>query len=907
MKNNSIRALGWNLKKNFFTITLFFPLFIHGPETLEESQTIFPEAPVQTDKSLLSNTGEPQKDVTQEAVSPEDLVESENAAYQEKADTIRAINTSQSQESATAPALAARIHPKNKKDRTKTITFRYNNESLIDVINFLAAQKEVNILLPQGADAITSKVTLSIDEKLSIQQAWELLEIILGIAGYSMLPKGDMFVIKKNIADVTPRELTKLYVGTKPEDLPNTEEQIQYVYFLANAKVTDDANNDLNKLLSELLPKDSYKVDPSTNGIIFSTKSNLIKSIMRIVAELDRAGFAEKMAIIRLRHANAELIAQLFREKILQLGEPGGFDRYRLDIKKQSDATYFSKNVRIIPEPRTNAIIVLGKAQAVERIQDFIYRYIDVAHETGKSILHIYQLQYLEADKAQDALNKVIESTKASATGQAKGGTVVGGTQRTFGDVIIQTDKTVQQGASGGESTEAAYGGNKLIIAARNDDWLVIKELIEKLDQPQPQVLIEVIIADLTLNDLKQLGASLRNPAKIPLPNQVQYQSADLPSLDGIVLNPSTGTPKSINADLLALIPPPTPPTSSQSTDLLPGSTAFSFNDNDGRTWCIGSILRSIANEKVLSTPHILATNNQQALVKLGQQRLLPDESVGTAGATTIKTKWIDASLVVQVTPRINSEAKNVTMKVDIDIVQYTNNTSGNRSTRKLVTNAIVQDKGILAIGGLLRTDNREDKGKTPILGDVPILGWFFKGHGIRVLQTNLMVFIQPIIVQPYLRGGISPETQKYINFAKGSITDTTLFDSLKDPVTRVFFKTGLEDADARIDKFVEKQSAKEATYKGIAQNTPMPNQNSTQVAQTTKDSTPRVQEKTQLAQNSAHMQDTNTQTSDRKNNQMPTKIEKNTPTHLASAPASIDKIRELVKDEQNPLRRIHG
>ncbi len=853
-----------------------------------------------------------------------------------------------------APEATKTSRKKTKKDPTKTITFRYNNENLVDVINFLAAQKECNILLPQGADAITNKVTISIDEKVSLAQAWEMLDVILGIAGYSMLPKGDTFVIKKN-TDALSRELSKLYVGTKPEDLPNTEEQIQYLYFLSNAKVTDDANNDLNKLLSELMPKESYKVDPSTNGIIFSAKANLIRSIMRIVAELDKPGFAEKLAVIHLRHASSELLAKLFTENIIKTAADS-FDRYRFDAKKQSDANYFSKNVKIIPETRTNSLIVLGKAQAVERIQDFIYKYIDVELESGKSILHIYQLQYLEADKAKEALDKVVESAKATAgTGQAKGAPVnQTGTQRTFGDVIIQTDATslsqgtAPAGGTEGAGSESVFGGNKLIIAARNDDWIVLKELLEKLDQPQPQVLLEVIIADLTLDDFKQLGASLRNPVKIPLPNDVQYQSGLAPNGAGLILDPTQNNPKTINADLLGInLPAGDKPTHSQAFEADEGSTVFSFNDNDGRTWCVAQILKSVNAKKILSAPHVLATNNQEALVRLGESRNLRDESVGTAGSTTVKRKWVNAYLEVKLKPRISSEAQSVTMQVSINIEQYNSDQASDRTTRTVITNATVHDKDILAIGGLLRTDVKDTIQKTPILGDIPLLGWFLKGRNTTYNKANLTVFIQPIIIHPYLRGGVSPETQKYVKLMKASAQEGDLFDSVKDPVTRVFFKSGTENAETEIKKFVEKNQAKKLEPLIMGQNAVPPAMQPQVVTlastlkpikevvraenKTAKAPTPAPAQATAQAQKNPSVQ-TSAPTPAQLAHTAPTKavpaMPAGTPAptehttipiqQTAIAPRAVqtaskhtseraDKIKELIKNEENPLRRVHG
>src|SRR5262245_21084478 len=92
------------------------------------------------------------------------------------------------------------IDAQNKKKRKrhpKTISFYFDNEDLIDIINFLAAEKEINVVLPMGANAINAKVTLHLEEKISIDEAWDILYTLLDITGYSMIAKEDTYTIVK--------------------------------------------------------------------------------------------------------------------------------------------------------------------------------------------------------------------------------------------------------------------------------------------------------------------------------------------------------------------------------------------------------------------------------------------------------------------------------------------------------------------------------------------------------------------------------------------------------------------------------------------------------------------------------------------------------------------------------------
>ncbi len=321
-----------------------------------------------------------------------------------------------------APILYAAT-PKNidKKNNTDehTIAFNYENEDLVNVINFIAAQKEVNVVLPQGANAIKAKLTLKIDKRLTIDEAWSLLKTILDVAGFSIIPKSTMFVITKTTPN-TSRDPMPVFIGTDLEQLPDTDQRIRYVYYLTNIKVPsaeEEANSELAQLFKGVMqPGYVFKTDSITNAIIVAGLSRDIKAVMRIVQEFDKAGFQEKMIFFPLRHTQANVVANLIMQQVLSTGQT---NRYRLDTHQETER-YFSKNTKIIPEPRTNSLIILGRAQAVDRIRDFINEYIDKEIDSGKSILHIKKLQYRDAYQIAEVIKKILASGRSTISEQAR-------------------------------------------------------------------------------------------------------------------------------------------------------------------------------------------------------------------------------------------------------------------------------------------------------------------------------------------------------------------------------------------------------------------------------------------------------------------------------------------------------
>jgi len=691
-----------------------------------------------------------------------------------------------------------------------SVSFNYENESLENIVNELATLKNLNVILPQ-TDPLNTKVTLHQKEKLTLTESWNLLITLLDIAGFTIVPRNNTIRIIKNTGKEISREPMPTYIGTSIDQIPKTDQYIRYLYYLANIKVSDASENELNGILKDLLPDGAlFKADPATNGLLIVAKANDIHAIMKIINELDVVGFQEKVDIIPLTHTSAGIVAQLLNEQLLKTE---GTNSYRLDTKKSKEVPYFSGFTKVIPEERLNKLILLGKSQAVERLKSFIREYIDVAPDSGESVLHIYQLQYLDATSFAPALQNIVQGSRSGGPSQARGGEkVVGGIERFFDEVIIAVDKP-------SDSDELKYsGGNKLIVAARNDDWKQIKKIIEELDQPQLQVLLEVLVADLTVDDIKNFGAMTRTPEKIPLPDGIEFQTAQLglPPLPNQLPNPT-----SLNADLLrngydsdGALTSDAKATANVANFARAGTTMLSLNDNNGKTWSILELQQAFSNSKIISHPHVMATNNKEASVRIGEQRLLRDAPSGSQGGTTIiNFKPINALLEVKITPRISTN-DTVNLQVLVTINEFVSapststdgTTGGNntQNTRTLDTNANIKSGGIFALGGLIKNTTVNTITETPFLSKVPILGWFLKKRSNEVVQNNLTVFICPTIIQPRLRGGVNSYSQDYINLAKNYTNTEQLFSALKDPITHWFFKSP-EEPTQTIDGYVNK------------------------------------------------------------------------------------------------------
>lgn len=699
-------------------------------------------------------------------------------------------------------------HPEpDKQSNTKkhVIKFNYEREPLVDIINFLSAEKGVNVVLPAGNDAIKSTVTLTIEQALSLDEAWDILYTLLDVAGYSMIPHADLYMISKNNKEMY-REPLPVYVGTPIDKLPESDERIRYIAYLSNIEVSSEPTSTLATLLNQLLTDTAkYQIDELTNALIISDKSSNIRSIMRTILAIDQTNFQEKLEIIKLRYVDAATIVTLFNTQILETAQQA--QRYQLHRAKPHQGKFFPENIRLVDIARTNALVLLGKVEAVDRVKNFIYKYIDVELESGDSVLHVYQLQYLDAEDLVPVLRQIIESTRGEqAATQAQAGKTVGGVRRMFEGVIITSDKP--------ENVEVGKysGGNKLVVAARKDDWHQIKKLIEELDVPQSQVIIEVLIADLSIDDIRSLGTIFRNPAILPLEGNVNFQSAQAgpvildSTTEGSVTNPTT-----VKSDLLGKVFTDSASTPVSVASGFPaGSTVFSFSDSDGKTWGLASLLKRLGSRKVLSHPHVVAINNQKARIKIGELRLVPGPGSGSTGGTTTALKVpIPANLEIIITPRISSaDSVNLNIVIKIEDFKSANIGDADKFSREVRTNTEVTHKEILSLGGLTRIDTEQDKNGTPLLSQIPIIGWFFKRRANTNNKTSLTVFISPTIIQPRLRGGVGEYTRDYISLATQYSQEGSLFESLKDPITRWFFAPDANNATETIEDFAGKDES---------------------------------------------------------------------------------------------------
>lgn len=723
----------------------------------------------------------------------------------------------------------------NKKSKETLITFDYTNESLINIINQLAVYQGINILFPADEKKVDVEVTLNYPNKITLEEGWSIVNTFLEIAGFNIVPKGitHEIVLSKD----ANKESLPTYINIHPEKLPNNNNKIRYLYYMQNINLGSTNNKSkaniesiLKDMLSGIPSTNNFTVDPKSNCIIITNKTSNIKGVMNILIALDREGFREAIEIVPLRHANSNTIVELLKEIIQGKKSTSSFRYapYGSSGSKDEDL-YFSKNTNVVPIDRSNSIAIMGKVDSVSKVKNFIIKYLDVAIDSGKSIIHIKRLQHLDANKElAQVLQRIVKSkaknSQSSSRKDALSEVII--TAEDYGSVEkIQQLEIKEEGkkATNRDGKKATASSNNLIIAAREPEWKLVEHLIDEIDQPQPQIAIEALIVDLGVSDSGKIAAQSRNINLGGNPQGVNFQSGHIsqPWLNYTSTTTGTGTDavttyaptaNGLASNLLTAGQLKTDGTLDAAKNIIDGlvdtgSTLLSFDDGNGIAALL-EMVKGYSNAKVLSQPFVTTTNHQQAAISLATERIVAgsvkQQSVG--GPTIIKNETIKADLKIDILPRI-SKAGNINLEILVTASEFaTEAAEGNTILRRKVqTNANVENKQVLVIGGLTKIKNTSTITSLPLVSKIPLIGNLFKKRSQKSEKSTLMIFLSPKIIQP--RKGVSKFVQHKLDMVEQQISsDELAFDNLADPITRILFPAQAPHAKTTIDKYAKQE-----------------------------------------------------------------------------------------------------
>jgi len=659
------------------------------------------------------------------------------------------------------PAVAAATATPPAPEEKKEIYLNFDNADLINFIDYIAEVKKLNVLPDKGLEG--AKISLTIREPLSIDGAWKVFLTVLEMAGFSVVEAGGICrIIAKDKKLMQP---LPAYINVPYDKLPDSDLTIRYVFFLTNLQV-----GDIEPLLASMLssPNVLYS-QKDMNCFIITDKSYNIKAAARLLQELDQMGLPETVTVLKLAKANAKDVSDLLGALIRK---PEGNPLARLLGRVSEGSTeYFSPTTRIIPEERTNSLILLGNQKAIEKVVDFITKNLDTEIKEAESPLHIFELQNIDAKQAMDIL-KEVTAVPDSATGQAAGkyGSIRGGVKY-FRSMNMQVDKD----------------GNRLLVStADKQDWKLLKRTLIDLDKPQPQIGVESLIVTVDVDDNKELGGQIRNKKHGEIGRNIDFQAANITS-PVLETETGTGTPVSLLGDLSKAIIPAV------------GQTVLTFGKSTN-IWAVFNAIKTQTNASVLSQPFITIANKTEATINVGEIRRVISEQQVDPNTKNTTSGFTDknASTKLVLTPQINLDGI-IRMKIHVEIVDFTDSSGNNTTTKSLDTNVTVADGQVLVLGGFVKTKVTETLNKTPILGDIPLLGWFFKYQKREITKQYLFIFLSPTIIKPRQTPGTGLYTKMKMHNATDDIEAAINTKRSIDPVQNWFFNPDKENYSHKV------------------------------------------------------------------------------------------------------------
>jgi general secretion pathway protein D len=619
-------------------------------------------------------------------------------------------------------------------------------------------------------DKVRGKVTIIAPKPVTQEEAYQVFLSVLEIQGFTVVKQGPVTKIipARDVKDNAIPTAT----DTQTPFSPTTEAFVTQLVPLQYA----DAN-DIRGLLTPLVSKESSILAYApTNSLILTDNVANINRLLKIVAALDIESPPTEFKVISLKYAQAEQTATALRVAVEGLTEgadtqaqpgaqPGAQPQPAPRGRRLSQASAgqrVQRGPRLIPDVRTNSLIVIAMRAEMATIEDLIAK-LDVRTPEGRGQIHVYYLQYANAEELAQVLTAQageITRTLTPSTTPGTTATTPSGLPTTSTGLIPSTPTTGarRQGVVGGTtpsgiSIVADKPTNSLVITAPPEAYVLIKEIIQKLDVRRSQVLVESLIAEITLNRAQSLGVEWR---AINEPGGTQVFASSTGSGQTGILNstlaPITGAGAGTGSALASLA------TQGFLIGLLRNTIRIGDDTTNAQILNIPLLLRAFQGDtdvNILSTPNLLTTDNEEAEIVIGEQRPFlrqaQDTPVGgVTGTSTIRTfEFKDTGITLRITPQI-SQGKTVRLKLAQEVTAFVSEAEVGAVTttkRSAKTTVIVDDNQTIVIGGLISNTDNSVKTQVPCLGNIPIFGWAFKQTSKSKVKTNLLIFLTPHII----------------------------------------------------------------------------------------------------------------------------------------------------------------
>jgi general secretion pathway protein D len=581
-----------------------------------------------------------------------------------------------------------------------TITPAFRDAELTEIIDAVATITGKTFIVDPR---VRAQVTIRSSTPMTPDAFYQTFLSILQVHGFIAVPAGDNIKI---LPDANARQVP---ANDLPNSInPNSDEVVTQVISVRNINAAQ-----LVPVLRPLIPQNGHLVAyPASNMLIVSDRANNIARIIRIVQRLDQAG-DEEIEIIRLENASATEIVRVVNalsQSAQQQGEAPGV------------------SAKLVADDRTNSVLISGEKSQRLRLKGLVM-HLDTPLESGGDT----QVRYLNYADAEQIAGKLKEQ-------------VTGITQAPAGSPGAATAPTAAQDRN--TTIWADKQTNAIVVTAAPKMMRQIMGVVDKLDIRRAQVHLEAILVEITTTRAAELGV-----------NWAVFSEKEGSTIPIGTFNQDVGN-TSIGSIAQAIIDPDSLATSGLPNGLTLGAGMI---EEGGLNFAV--LLRALRNDgtsNILQTPSITTLDNEEAEIKVAQEVPFITGQYTNTGNTNQGTvnpfqtiQREEVGNILKITPQIN-EGTAVQLKIEQENSGITQGVQGAvdliTNKRTISTTVLVEDGGMIVLGGLISDTALEGESRVPILGNIPIIGELFKTRNGSKEKRNLMVFIRPTI----LRDGVA-------------------------------------------------------------------------------------------------------------------------------------------------------
>ncbi len=599
------------------------------------------------------------------------------------------------------------------------IIFNFDDADLYEVIKTMAELLEINYIVDPG---IQGKVTIHTARKLKKTDLFPVFSEILAVNGLTAMKQGKLYkIVPMKDAPRMPMDAV-FTLGQK--DVPPSNRVIIQIIPLRYI-----STQEMTKLVTPFLSSGGTLVaSVPTNTLVVVDKGSNILKILQLVGTFD-VNMMDRVhyRFYPLEYLDAEEVAAIVKEFTASYAGSSG------------------EMVKFIALERLNTLLAVSTTPEVfDKVEELVHQ-IDIVDETVAARIFVYFVKNGGADELATLLNNVLtgKETKKQEKKEAGGESSVPGNP--FSKAKMAEKKAEKAAVKAGESTKKSTTAKKtsgapgegsstlmgdvtitpddirnaLIIESTPSDYKIIQGILKKIDIMPRQVLIQATIAEVTLDSSTEFG--------------VEYALGQGAGAQGAGFMATVGK-----------------------------TSGLTYSIGVTNKWYVAlNALATKGRLNVISSPHVLASDNQEAKIDVSREIPLASGSTTVNTGTTLSETTIeyrDTGVILSVTPHIN-ERGLVTMDVSEEVSNYEGDMAVGLqsedvqskypifSKRVVKTTLTVGHGQTIAIGGLIRDREKVETYGLPCLIDIPVVKYLTGSWSKKTEKIELIVLITPRVV----------------------------------------------------------------------------------------------------------------------------------------------------------------